>query len=57
MLEPQDLISQFTGGQSQSLPENTALFCGTLTARGGVDPAIRFSFEIEDPVLEAQDPT
>ena len=52
MLEPQDLISRYTGGRSQSLPENTALFCGTLTARGGVRPATQFSFEIEDPVLE-----
>lgn len=33
------------------LPENTLMFCGTLAAHGGVRPAARFEFEIEDPVL------
>jgi hypothetical protein len=30
------------------------MFCGTLAARGGIRPAQRFSFEIEDPVRGAK---
>jgi hypothetical protein len=26
------------------------MFCGTLAAKGGVRPAPRFEFELEDPV-------
>ena len=33
------------------LPEGTALFGGTLAAIGGIRPASRFDFELEDPVL------
>jgi hypothetical protein len=28
------------------------MFCGTLAAKGGIRPAPRFTFELEDPVLE-----
>lgn len=34
------------------LAPGTALFCGTLPARGGVRPSARFEMELEDPVLE-----
>lgn len=50
MLPPHDLIAKFTNGASR-LPEGTVMFCGTIAARGGVRPAERFEFEIEDPTL------
>ncbi len=28
------------------------MFCGTLAAIGGIRPAERFEFEIEDPILK-----
>jgi hypothetical protein len=28
------------------------MFCGTLTAKGGIRPAPRFEFELEDPVRD-----
>lgn len=49
LLDPRDLIQRYTG--SSSLPPRTALFCGTLTAHGGVRPASRFEMELQDPVL------
>ncbi len=49
LLEPGTLIDKYAGG---SLPEETAMFCGTLPAIGGVRPAERFAFELHDPVLE-----
>ncbi len=49
MLDPAALISRFTG--SSRLPEGTLMFCGTLTARGGVRPTEEFEFELDDPVL------
>jgi hypothetical protein len=48
MLPPGDLIAAGFGGE---LPEGTAMFGGTFAARGGIRPAERFDFEIEDPVL------
>jgi hypothetical protein len=50
MRTPADLIQRFAGGAT--LPEGTVMFCGTLAAHGGVRPAQRFEFEIEDPVRE-----
>ena len=49
-VEPRELIR----GQARSdtLPENTLMFCGTLAAKGGVRAAERFDFELEDPVLK-----
>jgi hypothetical protein len=49
MLPPASLIEQFTG--SGALPEGFAMFSGTLPAIGGLRPAQRFEFELEDPVL------
>jgi Protein of unknown function (DUF2848) len=46
MLHPEDLISRI----GRSLPDATIMFCGTLAAHGGVRPADRFDFELEDPV-------
>jgi hypothetical protein len=49
MLHPRDLIAGYVrdGG---SLDEGTAMFSGTLAAIGGIEPADRFEFELEDPV-------
>jgi Protein of unknown function (DUF2848) len=48
MLDPLDLIGRFTG--NSGLAENTLMFCGTLSAKGGVRPSEEFAFELEDPV-------
>lgn len=48
MLPPQELIAR---GFDPGLPEGCALFGGTFAAKGGIRPASRFAFEIEDPVL------
>jgi len=47
MRHPEDLLSRFA---RNGLAEGTAMFCGTLAVHGGVRPAERFEFEIEDPV-------
>src|SRR5262249_51160336 len=47
MLKPEELINKF---DHKGLPEGTAMFCGTLAARGGIKPAPRFSFELVDPI-------
>ena len=49
LLEPGTLIDKYAGG---SLPEETAMFCGTLPAIRGVRPAERFAFELHDPILD-----
>ncbi|CEJ11401.1 hypothetical protein BN1110_01691 [bacterium YEK0313] len=49
MLAPAALIAGHAG--DDALPEGTALFGGTLAAIGGIRPASRFDFELEDPVL------
>jgi len=48
MLAPEDVMG---GYSADGLPENSVMFCGTLAAKGGIRPASRFEFEIEDPVL------
>jgi hypothetical protein len=48
MLDPLDLIGRYTG--KSGLDEGTLMFCGTLSARGGVRPSEEFAFELEDPV-------
>jgi hypothetical protein len=50
MLEPAELIARYrdAGG---TLIKGTVMFCGTLTARGGVRPSPHFSFEIDDPMV------
>ena len=46
ILHPEDLISRI----GRTLQNGTIMFCGTLAAHGGVRPADRFEFELEDPV-------
>ena len=48
MRAPDELIRLYTG--ADRLASGTAMFCGTLAAKGGVRPAPRFEFELEDPV-------
>lgn len=50
MRAPEDLIARYTDG-GQALAPGTLMFGGTLPAIGGVAPADRFEFELEDPVL------
>lgn len=50
MLPVTDLIARgFAGGK---LPDGCAMFGGTFAAKGGIRPAERFDFELEDPVLK-----
>jgi hypothetical protein len=48
MRDPEELIARYTEGKG--LADGTAMFCGTLAAKGGIRPAPRFEFELEDPV-------
>ena len=50
MLPPAELIAGYTGGAG-ALAEGTVIFSGTIPTRGGLRPAARFRFELEDPVL------
>jgi hypothetical protein len=50
MLDPRDLVARYTGGGQ--LAERTLMFCGTLAAKGGVRPTVKFDFELEDPVRQ-----
>jgi hypothetical protein len=50
MLSVSELIARgFEGGR---LPDGCAMFGGTFAAKGGIRPASRFEFELEDPVLK-----
>ncbi|CAH1649608.1 conserved hypothetical protein [Hyphomicrobiales bacterium] len=49
MLPPEEIVKGFEG--RDSLPDGAAMFCGTLAALGGIRPAPKFEFEIEDSVL------
>jgi hypothetical protein len=49
MLHPRDLIAGY-GRDEVALDEGTAMFGGTLPAIGGIQPADRFDFELEDPL-------
>ena len=50
MREPADLMSRYS--KSGRLAEDNLMFCGTLAAKGGVRPTVRFEFELEDPVRQ-----
>ena len=47
MRHPEDLIARYA---KSGLAEGTLMFCGTLAVHGGIKPADRFEFELEDPV-------
>ena len=48
---PDDLIARYMEGEDVLEP-GTFMFGGTLPAIGGISPAPRFEFELEDPVLK-----
>ena len=48
MLPVKDLIDR--GFDGKGLPDGCAMFGGTFAAKGGIRPADRFEFELEDPV-------
>ncbi|WP_029003971.1 DUF2848 domain-containing protein [Azorhizobium doebereinerae] len=49
MLPPAEIVAGFQG---ENLAGGSVMFCGTLAAKGGIRPAQRFEFEIEDPILK-----
>ena len=49
MLAVGDLVAGRFG--EAGMPDGCAMFGGTFAAKGGIRPASRFEFEIEDPVL------
>ena len=49
MMDPNALMKRHAA--DGRLGEGTLMFCGTLSAHGGVRPTSEFAFEIEDPVL------
>lgn len=49
MLDPAALIERYAPGTG--LAEGTLVFGGTFAAKGGIRPAERFAFALEDPVL------
>ena len=50
MLSVEELINRgFEGGR---LPDGCVMFGGTFAAKGGIRPADRFEYELEDPVLK-----
>ena len=50
MLPVKELIER--GFDGKGLPDGCAMFGGTFAAKGGIRPASRFEFELEDPVLK-----
>ena len=50
MLGVTELIERGFG--SKGFPDGCAMFGGTFAAKGGIRPASRFEFELEDPVLK-----
>jgi hypothetical protein len=50
MLPVSELIKRGFG--ARGLPDGCAMFGGTFAAKGGIRPASRFEFELEDPVLK-----
>jgi len=50
MLPVAELLAR--GFTDVKLPDGCAMFGGTFAAKGGIRPASRFEFELEDPVLK-----
>ena len=50
MLPVEELIQRGFG--DKGLPDGCAMFGGTFAAIGGIRPADRFEYELEDPVLK-----
>jgi hypothetical protein len=50
MLSVEELIKR--GFEDGRLPDGCVMFGGTFAAKGGIRPADRFEYELEDPVLK-----
>ncbi len=50
MLSVEELVGRGFGGKK--FPDGCAMFGGTFAAKGGIRPARRFEFELDDPVLK-----
>jgi hypothetical protein len=50
MLSVAELVRR--GFEDGKLPDGCAMFGGTFAAKGGIRPASRFEYELEDPVLK-----
>jgi hypothetical protein len=50
LLPVAELIQRGFG--DEGLPDGCAMFGGTFAAKGGIRPASRFEFELEDPILK-----
>ena len=50
MLPVSELLAR--GFADGKLPDGCAMFGGTFAAKGGIRPANRFEFELEDPILK-----
>jgi len=50
MLSVEELIKR--GFEGDRLPDGCVMFGGTFAAKGGIRPADRFEYELEDPVLK-----
>ena len=50
MLPVSELLAR--GFADGKLPDGCAMFGGTFAAKGGIRPASRFEFELEDPILK-----
>jgi len=50
MLPVKDLLAR--GFKDGKLPDGCAMYGGTFAAKGGIRPADRFEYELEDPVLK-----
>jgi hypothetical protein len=48
MRSPEDLLARFE--KDSHFSDGSLMFCGTLAVHGGLRPAQRFEFELEDPV-------
>lgn len=49
MRHPEELMKLYNGGRAE-LGAGCAMFCGTLAAKGAIEPADEFEIELEDPV-------
>jgi hypothetical protein len=50
MLSAKELLAR--GFKDGKLPDGCAMYGGTFAAKGGIRPAERFEYELEDPVLK-----
>jgi hypothetical protein len=50
MLPVKELLAR--GFADGKLPDGCAMYGGTFAAKGGIRPADRFEYELEDPVLK-----